>query len=368
MVPGFATAEGTAGFASAHAGVPPQNYRRIRGLTLSNVGIGTYLGDPDAGTDALVTGAVKESIGAGINVIDTAINYRAQKAERSVGRAISDLVAEGGISRENIFVSTKNGYVTDDADVQLDFWPYINREYVQSGVISEGDISSGYHCMSVKYLEDQLERSLKNLGLECVDLMYLHNCVEGQAKDTSREDLLKRLGSAFELYEQKRAEGRIRHYGMATWESFRAERGSPLHLSLNEVLDLARRAGGDGHGFAFIQLPFNMHYDQALLRRNHASADGTPATVLQVAESQNVGVFTSVPFMQGRLLQPGAMPEFGDLPANLRALQFLRSAPGVTAPLVGQKSPEHLRENLKIMGIPPLDPAGFGDLVKRLVS
>lgn len=367
MVPGFATAEGTARFAARQEGVPPQNYRRIHGLALSNVGMGTYLGDADAATDSLVADAVRRSVASGVNVIDTAINYRAQKAERSVGRAISGMVGAGEISRDEIFVSTKNGYVTNDADVDLDFWPYVNREYVQKGVVSQGDISAGYHCMSVGYLEDQLERSLRNLDLECVDLMYLHNAVEGQIKDTTREDLLAKLGLAFELYERKRGEGKIRYYGMATWESLRVPRENPQYLPLDEILDLARRAGGDGHGFRFVQLPFNMYYDQALLLKNH-SVGGAAASALGAALSHGVGVFSSVPFMQGRLLRQGAMPEFGGLPPNLRALQFIRSAPGVVSPLVGHKSPGHVEANLKIMGIPPMGEGDFGALVKRLTG
>lgn len=367
MISGFATPDGTAGFASKHLSVPAQNYAKTHGLTLSNVGVGTYLGDADARTDALVVDAIKSSVASGINVIDTAINYRAQRAERCVGRAVSELVEEGKISRDEVFISTKNGYVTNDAGVQLDFWPYVNREYVQRGIISEGDISSGYHCMTPRYLEDQLERSLKNLDLECVDLMYLHNVVEGQAKDAPLEGILQKLKDAFELYEQKRAEGRIRSYGMATWESFRAAKGDPQYLPLDRVLDLARQAGGRDHGFRFIQLPFNMYYDQALLLKNH-DLDGAESSVLQAARAQNVGVFSSVPLMQGRLLQPGTMPEFGDLPPNLRSLQFIRSAPGMVAPLIGHKAPEHVRDNLKIMGIAPMDEEEFSGLVQRLTS
>ena len=33
-------------------------------------------------------------------MIDTAINYRAQKSERTVGKAISELVGEGKINRK----------------------------------------------------------------------------------------------------------------------------------------------------------------------------------------------------------------------------------------------------------------------------
>ncbi|MCH6571847.1 MAG: aldo/keto reductase, partial [Thaumarchaeota archaeon] len=121
MISGFATEEGTVNF-SKKSGVDPRNYRIAQGLTLSNVGIGTYLGQPDSETDQLVKNAVKKTILSGINVIDTAINYRAQKAERSVGQAISELIDEQKIARNEIFISTKNGYVTNDGDVKEDFW------------------------------------------------------------------------------------------------------------------------------------------------------------------------------------------------------------------------------------------------------
>ena len=81
-----------------------------------------------------------------------------------------------------------------------------------------------------------------------------------------------------------------------------------------------------------------------------------------------IGVFTSVPFMQGRLLVPGAMPEFNELKPSLRALQFIRSSPGVISPLVGQKSSEHVTENLEIMKIPPMPEDEFLALVKKLTS
>ena len=367
-IPGFATKEATSKFSQKFSEITRQNFKKIHDLTLSNVGIGTYLGDPDTKTDDLVTSAIKKSITSGINVIDTAINYRSQKAERAVGKAIAELVKEEKISRDEIFVSSKNGYVTNDADIQLDLWPYVNQEYTQKGIIKEGDISSGYHCMTVKYLEDQLDRSLKNLGLDCVDLMYLHNGVEGQIKDIKNKDeFIAKLEQVFQLYEQKRQEGKIRNYGMATWESFRVDKNNPQYLSLDQVLSIATKVGGTNHGFRFIQLPFNMYYDQALLFKNHV-LDGSPASVLDVALKNNIGVFSSVPLMQGRLLQPGSMPEFGDLPANLRALQFIRCTPGVVAPLVGQKSPEHVFDNLKIMEIPTMSNLDFSVLVKKLTS
>ena len=367
MLKGYATPEGTQEFLKKHSEVSQENYKKIHGLFLSNIGMGTYLGNPDNITDEQVKNAVKESIIAGINVIDTAINYRAQKAERSVGKAISELIEEGKISRDQIFISTKNGYITNDGDIKEDFWQYINRELVSKGVIKQNDISSGYHCMSVSYLEDQLARSRKNLGLDCVDLIYIHNAVEGQFKDISKEEFLKRLRDVFNFYETKRKEGQIRYYGMATWECFRVENNNPQFLELGNIVSMAEEIGGEDHGFRFIQLPYNMYLDQALMIKNQ-TIDGKQGTILDSALHHKIGVFTSVPLMQAKLLSPGVMPEFGNLKPSLRALQFTRSTPGVLSPLVGHKQESHVKENLEIMTIKPIAEDEFYSLVKKLTN
>jgi len=366
MIAGYATPEGTKKFVERHAEIPKQNYTNVHNLTLSNVGIGTYLGNPDIETDKLVEAAVKKSILGGINVVDSAINYRAQKAERSMGNAISELINNNDISREEIFVSTKNGYVTNDGDIKEELMQYVMREYGKTGIVKEGDISPGYHCMTLPYLNDQLERSLKNLGLDCIDLMYLHNSVEGQTH-LPREQFLKNLKGVFEFYEKKRKEGKIRFYGMATWECFRVTQENPLFLQLSEVMDLAMDVGGTDHGFRFIQLPFNLMLDQAYLTKNH-NVNGKIVSLLEAAQAFNLGVFTSVPLLQGKLLTANVMPEFGDYSTSVRLLQFVRSTPGVTAPLIGQKSESHVTENMDIMKIPPLSESEFNELLKKMVN
>ena len=365
MLRGHATERGTGRFA-ASSPVAYANYTRFDSLTLSSVGMGTYLGDPDDTTDEMVRLAVEESVRRGVNVLDTAINYRSQKAERALGRAISTLAEEGAAARDALFISTKGGYVTNDADIPSDFWAYVKEQYVERGVVGAGDISSGYHCMKVSFLEDQLRRSLDNLGLECVDLLYLHNAVEGQP-DMPREEFEGKLYEIMEWYESQRREGRIRYYGMATWDCFRVPPGDPQHLSLEDVVRMAAKAGGPDHGMRFVQLPFNMYLDQAL-RQPTQPLRGDTVPFLEAAASLGVGVFASVPLMQGRLLAPGVLPEFMDGPASVRCLQFLRSAPGLLAPLVGHKDPAHVAENLGVLDVDPLGPDQFDSLLKRLTS
>ena len=367
MISGFATPEGTKNFTAKHDSIPEKNFNIFQDLNLSNVGIGTYLGNPDSDTDIIVKNAVKKSVLAGMNVIDTAINYRAQKAERSVGQAISELVNENKISRDEIFISTKNGYVTNDGDIQEDLMQYIIRELGKPGIVKEGDISSGYHCMTIPYLEDQLNRSLKNLQLECIDLIYLHNAVEGNL-EMPKETFLQKLKDVFEFYEQKRKDGKIRFYGMASWDCFRVAEDHKTFLSLEKVIEIAKSVGGDDHGFRFIQLPYNLHFDQAFMQKNQL-VDGKSASILDSAKQLNVGVFTSVPLMQGKLLDWAKdKPAFSAVSPSVGLLQFIRSTPGVLAPLVGQKSDEHVTENLEVLKIPPFSEEEFTTTTKNLVG
>ena len=364
MISGFATSDGTKTFSEKFL---TENYNSFQDLQLSNVGIGTYLGEPDSQTDNAVKDAVKKSILSGINVIDTAINYRAQKSERSIGIALSELINENSIKREEIFICTKNGYVTNDGDIKEDFMQYIMRELGKPGIVKEGDISSGYHCMTIPYLQDQLERSLKNLNLECIDLMYLHNAVEGHP-EMSKSQFLENLKKVFEFYEEKRKENKIRFYGLATWECFRVASDNAMFLSLEDVVKLAQDVGGSDHGFRFIQLPFNLHFDQAMLLKNQSVA-GIQKSILESAIELEIGIFTSVPLMQGRLLEwAKSKPLFASSSPSVGLLQFIRSTPGVLAPLIGQKSSTHVDENLEIMKISSMGKTEYDEFIKKLVS
>src|SRR5437879_9440302 len=87
----FATPEGTRRYAQRFAGsAVPGHFREQQRLLLSSIGIGTYLGEPDARTDQAYTDAAIAAVTGGINVIDSAINYRFQRSERSIGAARSE--------------------------------------------------------------------------------------------------------------------------------------------------------------------------------------------------------------------------------------------------------------------------------------
>lgn len=358
---GFATVEGTLRYRDmgVKKGMDPRHFHSFLSLSIASLGAGTYLGEADSLTDRLVEEAVYESVASGgVNVIDTAINYRMQKAERSIGRTLERLTNEGLVKRDELFIATKNGYLTSDGDLPKDFWRYVQEEYIRAGKLKVDEIAGEVHSMAPRFLLDQLERSLENLGVECIDLVYLHNAAESWIPEIGYRRFLERVADVFSLYEKKRSEGKLRYYGFASWTCFRVPRGEPEHASLDDLVEVAKNVGGAEHGFRFIQLPFNPAMSEALSAKNQRIAD-EPLTTFEAAQKLGLGVFTSAPFAEGRLLNHTRVPELEGSRA-LSLLQFARSAhPAVIAPLVGQKDPAHVRENIRIGRIPPLTEEGF---------
>jgi aryl-alcohol dehydrogenase-like predicted oxidoreductase len=341
--------------AAAHFRATPEN------LTLSSLGLGTYIGAPDGPTDLAVEQAVALCLTSGrVNVLDTAINYRYQRAERSVGRSLRRLVDAGKVQRSEVFLATKQGYLAPDAESNIPLEDWVDRELLKRGVLARRDIVDDSHAMSVPFLTDQFERSLQNLDVESVDLIYLHNAPDAQLAVVGRREFLNRLTEVFALYERFRKEGRARAYGLATWDCLRVPRSDASYLSLEEAVAVARDVGGDGHGLRFLQFPFNLAMPEASQLRNQP-VRGERRTLFAAARELGLGCFTSVPIGQGQFARVG--PTTDGLTRAQTAIQFARSAPGALTTLVGQKRPEHLSENLRVAELPPWGPEEFGRLV-----
>ena len=371
-VEGFATSEGTKNYTeyAISQGRPISHFKSFDSLHLSSIGMGTYLGQPSEEDDQAVENAVFESVKSGaVNVIDTAINYRAMRSEKSIGRALLRLVKDRIISRDQIFISTKNGYITNDGDYpNIDVMEYIQRMYIQTDVITADDISSGYNIINPNYLAKCIDKSLMNMHVSSIDLVYIHNAFESWYQDVSREQFMEMLVKAFEIYEKYRAKNKIRYYGMATWTCFRVPPTSPEYLSLEQAVKCAESVGGRDHGFRFIQLPYNLAYSEALLLRNQSVRSEENLTILQAAEKLNIGIFTSIPLFQGRLLR-SQIPDYGGISDPVAKLvQIIRSSPSVIAPLIGQKKAEHVEENLKTANMPPLSEEEFKQAIRILTS
>ncbi len=359
-----ATPDGTAAFAA-------QNRRRglvdiprgFDGLTLSSVGLGTYLGPSDTLTDRIYEAAVTRALELGCNVIVTAINYRCQRSERAIGRAL----AASRVPREQVVISTKGGYIPYDGESPADPAAYFRQTFVAPGLIDPQDIVAGAHCLTPRFLAHQVDRSLANLAVRCLDVYLLHN-PETQLEEIAPDRFYDRMRAAYAALEGCVQAGRIRCYGIATWNGLRASPNAAGLMSLERLADLARQVGGDAHHFRVIQLPYSLAMPEAYTRKNQ-SVRGTRMTALEAASALNLYVMGSAALYQNRLAQ-GLPGEIRNRVPGLttdaqRAIHFARSTPGIGTALVGMKDVGHVEENLRTLAAPALSRADLDRLVPR---
>jgi aryl-alcohol dehydrogenase-like predicted oxidoreductase len=361
-----ATAESTARYAKRFSGIAaPGHFREAQNLNVSSLGIGTYLGQPDDKTDGGYAASVMAAGENGINVIDTAINYRLQRSERSIGSALKQL-AQKGFARGEFILCTKGGYLTPDGSMPSDPNEYFYREYIQPGIFKPNEIVQGSHCMTPRFLEDQLDRSLRNLAVDSIDVYYLHN-PETELTEVSRPDFMERVRDAFIYLESAAAAGKIQFYGAATWNGFRQESTARESLQLGEFDQLARDIAGEKHRFRFVQLPFNLAMTEALTLGNQTIA-GQTKTVMEAASELGITLIASASLLQGQVarnLPPFVAQALGLQTDAERALQFVRSSPGIATALVGISRPEHARANARLVGIPPATVEEFSKLFSQ---
>jgi aryl-alcohol dehydrogenase-like predicted oxidoreductase len=361
-----ATTEGTKRYAESFSSrAADGHFREVHGLMLSSIGIGTYLGQPDERTDAAYATAVLAAVESGINVADAAINYRFQRSERSIGAALVQLEAKG-YTRDQLVLCTKAGYLTPDGKMPGDPNQYFFQEYIQRGIFSAKDIAAGSHCIAPRFLQDQISRSMANLGVNCIDVFYLHN-PETQLGEISKVQFLGRIREAFYYLESAVRTGKIHFYGLATWNGFRQEARARDSMQLAELDAVAKEIAGDNHHFRFVQLPFNLGMTEALTLGNQ-SVDGKIMTIMEAAEELNITLIASASLLQGQVASN--LPEFVGEALGLdsdaeRALQFVRSSPGITTALVGMSREEHVRANAKLVAVPPATIDQFSKLFSR---
>lgn len=371
-ITGHATLEGTARYRERlqQEAIAANHFRLEQNLWLSSVGIGTYLGKPDAETDARYTESVARAVALGANVVDTAANYRFQRSERSIGAALSALIESGeadAFARDEIVICTKGGYIPFDTDPptgQAGVRRYIEETFIKPGIADFADIAAGSHCMTPKYLAHQIDQSLRNLNLATIDVYYIHN-PESQLGVVSRAEFETRLGAAFEALERSVADGRIKNYGVATWNGFRVAPNAQGFHSLERMLELARGVGGEQHHFRFVQLPFNLAMPEALTFSNQ-TFQGAQVSLLEAARALEVTVVASASILQGKVareLAPEIREPLGSLASDaLTAIQFTRSTPGITTALVGMSRRAHVEENLQLARIEPARPEQYQQL------
>jgi aryl-alcohol dehydrogenase-like predicted oxidoreductase len=298
----------------------------------AGIGLGTARLSPGGDGDYHAAAAiVRAGIEAGIQVIDTASNYGNGLAEVAVGIALRAIVAIGAVSRDDIVVVSKAGYLPAE------------------------DPRHQGHSVHPTFLCQSIEASRRRMGLATIDAYLLHNPEEQLASGQSG---WMALPDAFEALEQAASVGAIGCYGVSAAEGFLAE--ERCFHSLQRLLGIARDVGGLDHRFRVIELPISLWRREAFTARPYL-VEQRPTSTLELAAAEGLRVLASSP-LGGRRDRKEATQvlrsifrDFSIISPAMLALQFTRSVPGIHAALAGVSTLRHVDELRELMRMPPWD-------------
>lgn len=332
----------------------PAFFKKFRGAIVSGIGMGTAMGDLSQATDTQYVEALVHGASRGLNVFDTAVNYRHMQSERCVGEAVRGL-ARCGIPREALLVATKGGYITHDGAGVRGWDEFVRQEYVESGLISTDEMARG-HSIGAEFIRGQVRQSLDNLGLETIDVYYLHNPEEALAS-LGQKEFTRRLTASFAVLEEAVAEGKIGCYGIATWNALRVPPDDPRHVSLAGAVRCAKSAAGSAdHHFNVVQLPFNITHHEAMSTRTQ-KVGRSALSALDAAQALGLYVMTSAGALQGGGIPAavtGSLQQAAPGHAlTTAALHVGRSTAGVGTALVGMRRIESVEEALAVARLEP---------------
>ncbi|MDP1769366.1 MAG: aldo/keto reductase [Nitrospirota bacterium] len=363
--PGAASPEGTARYAarlvsqSRHAGHMEHGYGRFgsSGFTTSRLGFGTYRVDT---REPEQREALKTALREGVNLIDTSTNYMDGDSERLVGSVLDELFKSGELTREEVIVVSKIGYVQGQNLKQAETREQAGRPYPDMVKYGEGI----WHCIHPEYLADQLTLSLDRLGLATLDICLLHNPEyflseaahhDGGDLVMAREAFYRRIEQAFTFFESQVAAGRISYYGVSS-NTVTADPSNAEATSLSRLYDAARSAakalGLERHHFGVLQCPMNLYEAGALLTPN--TGRDQQETVLALAQQEGIAVLVNRPLNAMPTKKSGVL-RLADFPLQGDPVDFERQCQTVAA--LEEEYRKDIAPNLQQrgQGMPPAD-------------
>jgi len=304
-IPGRATAQGTAAYAARVIGVTGDAALAngfttfgTTGLTTTRLGFGTYRVTTQ---DTVHREALKKALRTSCNVIDTSTNYTDGESERLVGSVLAELIASGELSREEVVVVSKIGYLQGHNLKRAEAREKSGRAYPDMVKYGEGI----WHCIHPEFLSDQLSLSLDRLGLATLDICLLHNpeyflseAARRGGNDLAalRKIFYNRLTQAFAYFESQVAAGRMLAYGVSS-NTVASPADETDTTSLSAMLDAAQAAaslsGSDTHHFRVIQFPMNLFEAGGALTAN--TGPSNRHTVLEYAQQAGLAVLVNRP-------------------------------------------------------------------------
>ena len=232
---------------------------------------GTYLGREDDATDAAVpAGRSTRALERGINVIDTAVNYRHQRSERAVGAALAEAIRRRAVRRDEVIVATKGGFIPSTARCRATRAPTSPRRTCSPASSSPATwCGIALHGAALSRRPDR-PQPRRTSGSTTIDVYYLHNPESRSSTRWPPEEFLRRAARAPSRRWRRRWRrariARVRHRRPGTATAPIPARPAPV-------------ARGDGRRrratwaaptttSRSIQLPYNLGMPEAFTRAN----------------------------------------------------------------------------------------------------
>ncbi len=298
--------------------IEPTGLRTIRdtGVAVTALGVGTAgIGGMYAAVsedDALAT--IRHALDAGLSYLDTAPHYAQGLVEERVGKALA------GVPRDSYTLSTKVGRILEDAE----FPPAT----IFAGEVPARETRWDFSGDGVRR---SLDASLTRLGLDRVDIVYLHD---------PDDHVEQALSEAYPALEKLRSEGVVRAIGVGMNQS-----AVPARFVTETDIDVVLLAGRytllDRSGLADL-LP-------AAVERGRAVVIGGVFNSGLLADPRPGAPFNYFPApddMVARAQELRAVCERHGVPLTTAALQFPYSHPAVVSVLSGARSVAETSANL----------------------
>lgn len=307
-------------------------------VNIHKIGLGTHLGSFSDEDSERYIDAVIFAVKNGITMIDTAINYRGMRSEKDVGNAVRTLISSDIIKREDILISSKAGLLFGDITSGRNPIKYLHEVLEPKGIrLSDFCECEGlYQTLNPDFFEIALQISLQNLGVDTIDVHYIHIPEITRAKLTE-DEFYKRIAKLFAWYEDKVKEGKIRFYGLALEMPAMEPEEEKWYIDIERVVQIAREISNESSHFKYIQIPYNIQFPYAASVQNQ-SYRGEKCSLVEAAHRMGLTVIGSMPLCCGKGFENATLEEMISFALN-----------EVDAINVGSKNVKHIQEILDIL-------------------
>ena len=303
---------------------------------MGTVVLGTHLGNFSKEDSLKYVEAIKYAVRNGIYSIDGAINYRGMCSERDEGVALAELMNSGIITREEVFISSKAGLLYGDISAKLPPMKYLSEKLENKGISIEdfSEYEGLFQTLNPAFYEIALNKSLENLGLEMIDVYYIHIPEITKLKLTE-DEFYEKMEMLIRWYETKCFEGKIRYYGIAFEFMVEEPFENKWHIEIERIKNIARKVSGEKNHFKYILFEYNIMCDWADTVKSQM-IDGVKMTMIEACKALELETVASMPFAMGDGFKKYALSDM---------LDFVSKK--MNHVIVGSKNPKHIEEILR---------------------